>query len=122
MPLTSTGPGVGVAKIVAAWPLDSPPLSDVAWDARVGAFLIPSALWRVVLLVDPDNPSERKVKLPGFMQEGVALLPDGAIVIVQDVGGLLKWTPADDPFAPAGDTTNVDRSSAATTQRPSESR
>jgi hypothetical protein len=32
------------------------------------------------------------------MQEGIALLPDGAVVIAQDTGGLIKWHPPKPPF------------------------
>jgi hypothetical protein len=45
------------------------------------------------------------------MQEGIARLPDGSFVIVQDTGGLLKWKPPSDPFQ-ARDHAGVDSSSA----------
>lgn len=89
------------ATIVSAQRVKSAPLSDVLWYPPVDGFLITSALWRSVYVTDSHGIRRRSVRIPGFMQEGIAVLPDGAIVIVQDTGGLLKWTPDHDPFVEA---------------------
>ena len=69
------------------------------WYEPAQKFLITSALWRAVYVIDEDGRRLRSVRIPGFMQEGIAAIPDGVIVIVQDTGGLIKWTPDGDPFA-----------------------
>jgi hypothetical protein len=97
MPARS-GPYRQTATIRNAWPIDSSPLSDVSWDPVAKAFLIVSALWRNVHVVTPAGEDLRAVRLPGFMQEGIARLPDGSFVITQDTGGLLRWRPPSDPF------------------------
>ena len=89
------------ATIVSAQRVKSAPLSDVLWYPPVDGFLITSALWRSVYVTDSHGIRRRSVRIPGFMQEGIAVLPDGAIVIVQDTGGLLKWMPDHDPFVEA---------------------
>jgi hypothetical protein len=92
------GPYRATATIRNAWPIASPPLSDVSWDPVADAFLIVSALWRNAHVVASDGNDLRSVRLPGFMQEALARLPDGSFVITQDTGGLLKWKPPSDPF------------------------
>ena len=98
VPLRSSRERFEKARIVAAHRIASPPLSDVLWSPDLRAFLIPSALWRSVYVVDWAGNRQRSVRIPGIMQEGIALLPDGAIVIAQDTGGLIKWYPATAPF------------------------
>ncbi len=100
IPLKSSTERFETATVVGAWPVDGAPLSDIAWSARDQAFLIVSALWRSVYVVDSVGEVLRKVRVPGFMQEGLALLPDGSVVIAQDSGGLIRWTPASPPFSP----------------------
>ena len=41
------------------------------------------------------------MRIPGFLPEGIAPLPDGRFVIAQDSGGLVVWKPDVDPFAAA---------------------
>lgn len=98
LPLKSSRERFEKARIVAAHRIASPPLSDVLWSAELRAFLIPSALWRSVYVVEEDGTRRASVRVPGIMQEGIALLPDGAVVIAQDTGGLLKWYPSTPPF------------------------
>jgi len=99
VPLASSKERFERATIRSARPVKSPPLSDVLWHEQTGAFLIVSALWRSVYVTDREGNRLRSVRIPGFMQEGLAGLPDGSFVIVQDTGGLIKWTPSDNPFA-----------------------
>jgi uncharacterized protein YjiK len=98
VPLRSAQEPFERATIVAAHPVSSPPLSGVLWDAPSQRFLIISALWRSVHVVDARGHTEKSVRIPGIMQEGIARLPDGTFVIVQDTGGLIKWKPDSDPF------------------------
>ncbi|RMF24673.1 MAG: hypothetical protein D6760_02820 [Deltaproteobacteria bacterium] len=102
VPLRSSKERIARAEIRAAWPLGPPPLSDVVWDAPTKSFLVPSALWHSALVVTRGGIKKGSVRLPGFMQEGIARLPDGSFVIAQDSGGLIKWKPEGDPFAAAG--------------------
>jgi hypothetical protein len=101
LPLRSSRERFEKARIVAAHRVASPPLSDVLWCAELRAFLIASALWRSVYVVDENGVRRASVRVPGIMQEGIALLPDGAVVIAQDTGGLLKWAPSTPPFESA---------------------
>jgi len=98
VPLRSSRERFEKARIVAAYRIASPPLSDVLWNPEQHAFLIPSALWRSVYVVDESGTRRASVRVPGIMQEGIALLPDGAVVIAQDTGGLIKWYPSTAPF------------------------
>lgn len=102
VPLRSSKERFERAKVVSAVRIPSPPLSDLVWCERLSAFLIPSALWRSVLIIDASGQRKESVRIPGIMQEGIALLPDGAIVIAQDTGGLIKWYPASNPFEGRG--------------------
>jgi hypothetical protein len=104
VPLKTSGEQFETATILSAQRVKSAPLSDVLWYPPVDGFLITSALWRSVYVTDSLGIRRRSVKMPGFVQEGIAVLPDGAIVIVQDTGGLLKWTPDGDPFVEADQT------------------
>jgi hypothetical protein len=112
LPLRSSRERFEKARIVAAHRVASPPLSDVLWSAELRAFLIASALWRSVYVVDETGMRRASVRVPGIMQEGIALLPDGAVVIAQDTGGLLKWVPSTPPFesATAGSPERVGKS------------
>jgi uncharacterized protein YjiK len=87
------------ARILSARPLADAPLSDLVWDDGRKAFLIVSALWKKTYVVDLHGNNLRGVRLPGLMPEGLALLPDGRLIIAQDTGGLLLWAPPSDPFA-----------------------
>jgi len=98
VPLRSSKERFEKARIVTAHRIASPPLSDVLWSPDLRAFLIPSALWRSVYVVDWAGTRRASVRIPGIMQEGIALLPDGSIVIAQDTGGLIKWYPSTAPF------------------------
>jgi len=98
LPLRSSQERFEKARVVAAHRIASPPLSDVLWSPELRAFLIPSALWRSVYVVDEAGSRRASVRVPGIMQEGIALLPDGAVVIAQDTGGLIKWHPPKPPF------------------------
>lgn len=86
------------ATVQSAVPMGLPPLSDLCWNPKRRKFLVVSALWRRVAVLDAEGKQERSVHIPGFMPEGLAILPDGRIVIAQDSGGLLVWTPDKDPF------------------------
>ncbi|MFT4571679.1 MAG: hypothetical protein ACI8TX_000240 [Hyphomicrobiaceae bacterium] len=101
LPLRSSSKKFEVAKIVAAWTVDAPPLSDVTWDPASQSFLIVSALSRKVHLVGKNGDLRGVVRAPGFMVEGLSLLPDGRIVIAQDTGGMLLWSPGESPFVAA---------------------
>lgn len=98
LPLRTGDSKYGTARIRRAVPVDSAPLSDVTWDAAARRFLVVSALWKRVAVLDGDGNYERSVHIPGFMTEGLALLPDGRIVIAQDSGGLVLWSPDGNPF------------------------
>ena len=87
------------ARVLRAFRIASPPLSDVSWHDGFKVFLIPSALWRSVHIVDSAGNRLRTVRVPGIMQEGIAALPGGAYVIAQDTGGLIRWEPVSEPFA-----------------------
>ena len=91
------------AVIRKSWKLDSAPLSDVFWDDKHNALVVVSALWRSAVMVSGDGKEARPTKLPGFLQEGLARLPDGSFIVAQDVGGLLKWSPSTEPFAHAAE-------------------
>lgn len=103
LPLRSSRERFEKARIVAAYRIASPPLSDVLWNPEQRTFLIPSALWRSVYVVDESGTRRASVRVPGIMQEGIALLPDGAVVIAQDTGGLIKWYPSTAPFRAAAE-------------------
>jgi len=86
------------ARISKVVPVDSAPLSEVTWDAASREFLVVSALWKRVSVLDAGANYERSVRIPGFMPEGLARLDDGRFVIAQDSGGLVVWRPDSDPF------------------------
>jgi hypothetical protein len=98
VPIKTSTERFDTATIVSARAIESAPLSDVLWYEPTRGFLITSALWRSVYVTDAEGHRLRSVRIPGFMQEGIAAAPDGVIVIVQDTGGLIKWTPDGDPF------------------------
>lgn len=105
VPLRTSRAKYGDARIRRVVPVDSAPLSEVTWDAGSRRFLVLSALWKRVSVLDADGNYERNVHIPGFMTEGLALLPDGRFAIAQDSGGVLVWKPDGNPFrgdAPAG--------------------
>ena len=87
-----------VARIVRAIPVDAAPLSEVTWDAENSDFLVASALWKRVVVLDADGKLERNVRVPAFMPEGMTRLPDGRVAIAQDSGGIVLWKPDGDPF------------------------
>lgn len=98
LPLRSAATNHETARIRRAIPVDSAPLSDVTWDPQARRFLVVSALWKRVSVLDGGGNYERSVHIPGFMTEGLALLPDGRIAIAQDSGGVVLWSPAGNPF------------------------
>lgn len=98
VPLRSSKNKYETARLARAIPVDSAPLSGVSWDPDTREFLVVSALWKRVSVHDADGRYERSVRIPGFMPEGIAQLPDGRFVIAQDSGGLLVWKPAGKPF------------------------
>jgi uncharacterized protein YjiK len=111
--------GFARAIIVHSATIGSPPLSDVVWDPKNRVFLVVSALWRSAYVVDREGQRKRTVRLPGIMQEGLALLPDGSFVIAQDTGGLVRWKPTADPFALTENLTNAGQNPVTTnTQNP----
>lgn len=101
MGLKSSKEKFQTARIRRAIPVDSAPLSDLAWDPRREEFLVASALWKRVVVLDAAGRLLRQVRIPAFMPEGLARLPDGRWVIAQDTGGLVAWTPDGDPFEEA---------------------
>jgi len=103
VPLRSLEGKFGEATLTSSRELSVRPLSGLLWLEDQDLFLIPSALWKAVYVVTEKGVRVGTVPVPGLMQEGIARLPDGAFVIVQDVGGLIKWTPESDPFASIGD-------------------
>ncbi|HXC50872.1 MAG TPA: SdiA-regulated domain-containing protein [Candidatus Limnocylindrales bacterium] len=86
------------ATIRRAIPIDSAPLSEVTWMPGSREFLVLSALWKRVSVLDADGNYERSVRIPGFMPEGITELPGGRFAIAQDSGGLVVWKPESDPF------------------------
>lgn len=98
IPMRSSKEKFLTARIEKAVPVDPAPLSEVSWQSASREFLVVSALWKRIVVLDADGNQERSVHIPGFMPEGVAVLPDGRIVIAQDSGGLLVWKPGKDPF------------------------
>lgn len=86
------------ARIARAIPVDYAPLSAVTWDPEYHEFLIVSALWKRVVVVDEAGNISGDVRIPAFMPEGIALLPGGDVVIAQDSGGLVSWKPSRDLF------------------------
>lgn len=99
VPIRSSKEKFATATVLSARPVEAAPLSDVAWDAAISGFVVPSALWRKAYVTDASGAYLRSVRLPAFMPEGIAFLPGGKFVIAQDSGGLVLWTPAVDPFA-----------------------
>ena len=116
IPMRSSKEKFLVAKIDRAIPIDSAPLSEVTWMPASHEFLVVSALWKRVAVLDADGRAERSVRIPGFMPEGITKLPDGRFAIAQDSGGLLVWKPVSDPFQGEGAAgpPPADRSKAAT--------
>jgi len=115
VPLRSMSGKFGEARVTASHGLSVRPLSGLLWLTDARKFLISSALWKAVYVFDEAGRREASVPVPGLMQEGIARLPDGSFVIVQDVGGLIKWSPESDPFitasppeAKAGDEPSVE--------------
>lgn len=96
--LRSSDKAFETAKVIAAWTVDAPPLSDVVWDPASESFLVVSALSRKVHLVGRDGELRGVVKIPGFMPEGIAFFPDGRFAIAQDTGGVVVWAPGASPF------------------------
>jgi uncharacterized protein YjiK len=109
VPLRSLVGKFGEARIVRSFALSVRPLSGLLWVPEQRRFLVPSALWRAVYVVDEHGKRLASVPVPGLMQEGIARLPDASFVIVQDVGGLIRWKPESDPFASLEDTTGEKR-------------
>jgi len=112
VPLRSATERFAQARIVAAHEVGSPPLSGVRWDPVSDAFLVVSALWRSVWVADAEGRELRSVRIPGFMQEGIEMLPDGSFVIVQDTGGLIRWNPAGNPFRDGREQASVSEKAA----------
>ena len=98
LPLKSSTLENEIAHVVSAVKVSRSPLSDLYWMADEDAFLVTSALWRAVYVIDKSGKILNAVEVPGIMQEGITPLPDGSFVIVQDTGGLLKWKPSTFPF------------------------
>ena len=93
LPIRSSTERFASARVIEAYKVGSAPLSGVTWDPLGGRLLIVSALWRVAYLVDTEGLYQGSADIPGLMQEGIARLPDGALVIAQDSGGLIRWKP-----------------------------
>jgi len=104
------------ARVLKAYRIASPPLSDVSWHEALKVFLVPSALWRSVHVIDAAGNRLRTVRVPGIMQEGIAPLPGGAYVIAQDTGGLIRWEPVAEPFVGPTDHGSSTTDHAGTTQ------
>jgi hypothetical protein len=68
-------------------------------------------------VIDSEGKQGPRVRIPGFMPEGIAMLPGGAIAIAQDSGGIVIWTPEGDPFA-GGDAPVASTVSARTGEMP----
>jgi len=99
IPIRSSKEKFENARILSSHPVETAPLSDVIWEPRHEAFLVVSALWKKVYVVDAEGRNLRSARIPGLMPEGLAMLPDGRFLISQDTGGLLVWAPPADPFA-----------------------
>jgi len=98
LPLRS-GQGDAVARIVAAHELGPAALSAIVWLPGREIFLITSALSGRVALVGRDGSAHGTFRIPGFLPEGLALLPGGVFIIAQDTGGLIQWKPGEDPLS-----------------------
>jgi hypothetical protein len=98
VPLRSSKEKFEKAVILSAVEIDISPLSGLVWHKKTSTFLVVSALSRKARLVRADGSIAGAVKVPGFLTEGLAPLPDGRFVIAQDVGGFLLWSPKEDPF------------------------
>jgi len=96
--LKSSNEKYQAAKITRAIEVDGAPLSEVTWDPKTREFLVVSALWKRVVVLDEDGKFQRNVRIPAFMPEGLTRLPDGRVVIAQDSGGLVAWNSQGDPF------------------------
>lgn len=99
--LRSSKDKFSAAKIDRTIPVDSAPLSEVTWDPQSNRFLIVSALWRRVVLLDAKGTQTGTVHIPGFMPEGITRIPGGRFAIAQDSGGVVLWTPKKEPFGNA---------------------
>lgn len=86
------------ARVVRAIPVDNAPLSAVTWDPVHHEFLVVSALWKRVVVIDEAGNVGGGVRIPAFMPEGITLLPGGEVVLAQDSGGLVVWKPSRDVF------------------------
>ncbi|MFQ5478451.1 MAG: esterase-like activity of phytase family protein [Candidatus Binatia bacterium] len=98
LPLRSSSVN-GTARIKAAYQIESSPLSGIVWLPDENVFLVTSALWGRVDLVERAGKKVGSFRVPGFLPEGLALVPGGRFVIAQDTGGLIEWTPDKDPVA-----------------------
>ena len=103
MPLKTLDGKFGEATVVRSYNLSVRPLSGLLWLQDSRKLLVVSSLWKAVYVFDERGRREAAVPVPGLMQEGIARLPDGTFVIVQDVGGLIKWSPESDPFSGSKD-------------------
>lgn len=96
IPLRSSKEKFLTARVARVFPVDSAPLSGLAWEPLRGVFLVTSSLWKRLVVVDTAGEAVRSVRLPAFMPEGIAPLPDGRMAIAQDSGGLVIWDPGDE--------------------------
>jgi len=94
-----TQQGDGTARILAAHEWRPAALSAVVWHPERDLFLVTSALSGRVEVVDRDGSRRGSFRIPGFLPEGLALLPGGVFIIAQDTGGLIQWKPGEDPVA-----------------------
>ncbi len=99
VPIRSSTAKFATATVLSVRAVEAAPLSDVVWDGAIKGFVVPSALWRKAYVTDAAGQYLHSVRLPALMPEGIAFLPGGKIVIAQDSGGLVLWTPPVDPFA-----------------------
>ena len=120
LPLRTSRERFERARVLKAYRIASPPLSDVSWNEALKVFLVPSALWRSVHVIDAAGNKVRTVRVPGIMQEGITAIPGGAYVIAQDTGGLIKWEPASDPFTTTSERGTGTGHEATTQDRPHE--
>lgn len=98
VPLRTSRERFEKATIIRAARVSSAPLSSLEYDPAHDAFLVASALWRSIYVIDASGRRIKTIRVPGVMQEGITRLPDGSFVIAQDTGGLIKWSPSADPL------------------------
>lgn len=67
-------------------------LSDVIYVPQLDRLVIVSSENRIGIICRTDGTIERRFRLPGKKPEGLAFLPGGDLLVVEDTGGLWRLT------------------------------